>query len=37
MAIEKVKITDTNVIEQIRNSLPTATNEKKVCYHLTIK
>jgi hypothetical protein len=29
MAIEKVKITDTNVIEQIRNSLPTATNEKK--------
>ncbi|WP_195668898.1 hypothetical protein [Bacteroides intestinalis] len=29
MAIEKIKVTDANVIEQIRDSLPTATNEKK--------
>ena len=27
--MDKVKVTDTNVIEQILNSLPTATNEKK--------
>nr|DAE17445.1 MAG TPA: hypothetical protein [Phage sp. ctSLR2] len=28
MAIEKIKVADTNVIEQILNGLPTATNEK---------
>ena len=28
MAIEKIKVTDTSVIEQIRNSLPTANINK---------
>lgn len=29
MAIEKINITDASVIEEVRNVMPTATNEKK--------